>query len=265
MARMSIDDMVGRDPRITMLAQTLGWSRREVVGCLVSDVWPIVYDQRTELISERVIDAAAGHVGFAAALIECELATRDRSGKVVIKGARERIKYLDHKTEAGRQGGLKSAESRHKNSSKRQASGEADVKHGGSTGQAAGNPPSPVPDSAPDPVPAPAQEVREPAPAGALQSLKAKVDKAARLPSKGPLPSDWTPSGACRDRARDLRLDLSHESEQFSASARAHGRRYADWDAAFRTWLGNAAKWRDERGGPRFSAQSEIRTNLQPL
>lgn len=107
--------------------------------------------------------------------------------------------------------------------------------------------------------------IGEPAPAGALQSLKAKVDKAARLPSKGPLPSDWTPSGACRDRARDLRLDLSHESEQFSASARAHGRRYADWDAAFRTWLGNAAKWRDERGGPRFSAQSEIRTNLQPL
>ena len=165
MARMSIDDMVGRDPRITMLAQTLGWSRREVVGCLVADVWPIVYDQRTELISERVLDAAAGHAGFAAALIECELATRDRSGKVVIRGARERIKYLDHKTEAGRQGGLKSAESRSKNSSKRQArgkqtssSGEADVKHGGSTGQAAGNPPVPdtvpVPSLSPDSPPA---------------------------------------------------------------------------------------------------------------
>jgi hypothetical protein len=179
---MSIDDMVGRDPRITMLAHALGWSRREAVGCLVADVWPIVYDQRTELISERVLDASAGHVGFAAVLIECELATRDRSGKVVIRGARERIKYLDHKTEAGRQGGLKSAETRQKNSSKRQASGEADVKHGGSTRQAAGNPPSPVPDSAPDPVPAhtpaPPAAPAESASGDLFGALKAKVDAA---------------------------------------------------------------------------------------
>lgn len=141
MARMSVDDMVARDPRITLLASQLKWSRRETVGCLIADVWPICYDQRTWLLSERVIDAAAGQDGFAKALIECELATVDRSGKVCIKGAKERIKYLDHKTAAGREGGLKSAESRRK--TPKQTSS-----NGGSTPQAAGNPPVPSPASA---------------------------------------------------------------------------------------------------------------------
>lgn len=153
MARMSVDDTIARDPRITMLAAALGWSRRETVGCLVADIWPICYDQNTWLVSERVIDTAAAHVGFAAALIESELATRDRSGKVNIKGAKERIKYLDHKKDAGRQGGLKSAESRRKAPKQTSSSG-------GSTPQAAGNPPvpDPSPPSAPPPDPVPSQD-----------------------------------------------------------------------------------------------------------
>ena len=184
MARMSIDDMIGRDPRITMLAQALGWSRRETVGCLVAEIWPITYDQKTAVLAERVIDAAAGHIGFALAMVECDLATRDRSGKVAIRGARERIKYLDHKSDAGRQGGLKSAETRQKISSKRQASGEAHVKQRGSRRQAAGNPP----DTAPDPSPVPANTLvvtsppAPPAESGDLFAvLRAKVDAACLL------------------------------------------------------------------------------------
>jgi len=38
MARMSIDDTIARDPRITVLAKLLGWTRRETVGCLVAEV-----------------------------------------------------------------------------------------------------------------------------------------------------------------------------------------------------------------------------------
>jgi hypothetical protein len=144
MARMSIDDMVQRDPRVTLLAIALGWSRRETLGCLVGEVWPICYDQRSWLVSERVIDAAAGFAGFAAALIECELATRDRSGKVQIRGAKERISYLENKSRSGRQGGLRSAESRNKET--KQTSSTA-----GSTPQAPRNPPVPDPASAPVP------------------------------------------------------------------------------------------------------------------
>jgi hypothetical protein len=173
MARMSIDDMVCRDPRITVLASLVGWSRRETVGCLVLDIWPICYDQRTWLVSERVIDAAAAHIGFAAALIEAELAVRDRSGRVRIKGAKERIEYLERKSAAGRQGGLNSAESR-RNAPKHSSSTT------GSTPQAPRNPPvpDPSPPSAPDPVPPPVLVLEECAslPLAPLPKLKRKVD-----------------------------------------------------------------------------------------
>lgn len=145
MARMSIDDKVSRDPRITMLAELLGWSRREVLGCLIMDVWPVCYDQETHLVSERLIDVSAKHPGFAAAMIDCELAARDRSGKVLVRGAKERVAYLNRKREAGREGGVKSAESRG-------SIPKHPVKHtsstGGSTPQAPGNPIPTVPDTA---------------------------------------------------------------------------------------------------------------------
>ncbi len=133
MARMSIDDKVCRDPRIAMLAVAVGWSRRETVGCLVLDVWALCYDQETPLVSERLIDASAGLPGFAQSMIDCDLATRDRGGKVRVRGAKDRIKYLEKKRDAGREGGLKSAEVR--------AQGvKHPAKHTSSTGQAPGNP-----------------------------------------------------------------------------------------------------------------------------
>lgn len=156
MARMSIDDMLGRDPRITVLSTLVGWSRRETAGCLILDVWPICYDQRTHIISERIIDAAAGHTGFARAMIESELASPDRSGKIRIRGARERIEYLDRKRASGRQGGLKSGESRSKSPKQTRSECEANAKQtsstGGSTPQAPWNPsvPDPASASAPD-------------------------------------------------------------------------------------------------------------------
>lgn len=163
MARMSVDDMIARDPRITILAGMLGWSRREALGCLVGEVWPICYDQRTWLVSKRVIDAAANHPGFADALIECELATLDRSGKVHIRGAKERIKYLDNKSIAGREGGLKSAESRRR-APKQTASNE------GSTPQAARNPNTNTPVPASAPASPPVQEKNASPPARAPSS-----------------------------------------------------------------------------------------------
>lgn len=165
MARMSIDDMLGRDPRITVLASILGWSRRETAGCLVLDVWPICYDQRTHIVSERIIDAAAGVAGFAKAMVESELAHLDRSGKIRIRGARERIEYLERKSNAGRQGGLKSAEARGKYTKQTASTSQANVKQtsstSGTSAQAPRNPSATasVPPSAPvpasDPPPAP--------------------------------------------------------------------------------------------------------------
>lgn len=154
MARMSIDDTLSRDPRVKVLAATLGWSRRETVGCLVMDVWPVCYDQRTHLLSERTIDAAADHPGFAKAMLEAELLFADRSGKLRVVGARKRIAYLDHKSAAGRQGGLKSGESRKKDPKQTSSTG-------GSTPQARGNPTLTVTASASASASAPVSDLEE--------------------------------------------------------------------------------------------------------
>lgn len=224
MARMSIDDMLSRDPRITVLASILGWSRRETAGCLVMDVWPICYDQRTHLISERVLDAAAGHVGFAKAMVEAELAEMDRSGKIHVRGARERIEYLERKRDSGRLGGIKSAESR-LNDPKQTSS------TGGSTPQARRNPPSPA--SAPDhsPAPPPVSD-RIPAP----PSTKSERRKCR-------LPADWVPRDEERRSAVARGLDCDAEAIAFRDWHDSKGEPHLDWDAAFRTWLRNAVKF----------------------
>src|SRR5580704_5404742 len=152
MARMSVDDSVGRDPRITGLARIVGLERNAVVGILVCSVWPICYDQLTHLVAKSMIDDAAGVVGWADAMLETGLARRDRSGLLSVTGARERIEYLTAKRDAGRQGGLKSAELR-ANMVKQTSSTPV------STPQARRNPP--VPDPAPAPAPAPAPKISE--------------------------------------------------------------------------------------------------------
>src|SRR5678815_1571 len=113
MARLSIDDMVQRDPRITKLAAIVGWSKRETVGCLVLDIWPICYDQRSHTIVAELIDIASGHEGFSDAMVRAGLANWVRGNrKVRIKGAQGRIEYLEKSRIDGRVGGLKSGESR---------------------------------------------------------------------------------------------------------------------------------------------------------
>lgn len=232
MARMSIDDMVVRDPRITKLGSILGWSRREVVGCLVLDVWPICYDQRESIIAADLIDIASGRVGFAAAMVDCQLATWARgNSKVRISGAQERIEYLDRKRRAGVVGGLNSAQSRAKNSS----TPPPVLKHDSGSAQALANPsvpspspsPSPVPDSASAPVPDSEKNSAAPPACGStLDLFKAKVDSAvgdvgARRARK-PKPSEPTAD----ERAAALRV-LSKLSER-------NGVRYSGTDEHIR-------------------------------
>lgn len=57
------------------------------------------------------------------------------------------------------------------------------------------------------------------------------------------IPSEFSPSEANIKFAQDNHLNLSHEIEQFKNHALANGKKYIDWQAALRTWLGNAKKW----------------------
>lgn len=64
------------------------------------------------------------------------------------------------------------------------------------------------------------------------------------------LPEGWEPRQHERDKARDLGLDPVREAERFRNNALAKGHVYADWDAAFRTWIGNAPDFNASRGPP---------------
>ncbi len=112
MARMSIDDSFGRDPRVMRLATLCTWSRRETMGALF-DVWAVCYDRVTPVLSVSDIDITAALNGFSENLIEANLGTKVARG-VRISGARVRIEYLKGSEESGRAGGLKSGESRRK-------------------------------------------------------------------------------------------------------------------------------------------------------
>lgn len=67
--------------------------------------------------------------------------------------------------------------------------------------------------------------------------------RAKRKAPETPLPSDWIPSESATKYATENNIDIQHEVMQFRNHAAANDRRQRNWDAAFRTWLGNAKKW----------------------
>lgn len=152
MARMSIDDMFLRDPRVLKLARRLGWSKYETRGRLL-DVFALVYDRvdagAGELVTADDVDVAADFPGLAAAMEMEDLAVvvRDR---VRVCGATERTKYLSTRESSGRAGGVKSGETRRKKAKLR-----AKVTFEKNEGPSNPSVPDPVPDLVPDTATAP--------------------------------------------------------------------------------------------------------------
>lgn len=144
MARMSIDDMFLRDPRVKLLATSLGWSKYEARGRLL-DVFAVVYDRvdagEDDVLTAVAIDTAAEWDGLAARMLEVGLVEQVAHG-LRIKGAHERTKYLATRESSGRKGGVKSGETRRKKAAER-----AKVTFAKPEG-----PSNPIP-TAPDPVP----------------------------------------------------------------------------------------------------------------
>jgi hypothetical protein len=178
MARMSIDDKFLRDPRVAQLALDLKMSVWEARGRLLA-VFSACYDLERDVLTCNQVDLAAELPGFGDAMFAVDLAVNVRGG-MRIRGAGERIKYLNHKVEAGRIGGLKSGETR-KNRAKQNRSRP----------EARGNPPDPVPDLVPDPVP---EDQNSP-------SARA-IQPAVPQPEPTPVPAVSPPAPAREDIAR---------------------------------------------------------------
>ena len=73
------------------------------------------------------------------------------------------------------------------------------------------------------------------------------------------IPDNWAPNTVSYAYGSKRGLtpeEMNHEADQFRNDAVAKQKRFIDWQAAFRTWLGNSAKWKAER-----AARSNHRPN----
>jgi hypothetical protein len=87
------------------------------------------------------------------------------------------------------------------------------------------------------------RESTSPVPSRPVPSHSSSTKKSAsasRRKPEVPLPDDWTPKPSHVKYAVERGVDGRHEEGQFRAHAAANDRRQRDWDAAFRSWLGNA-------------------------
>jgi len=95
------------------------------------------------------------------------------------------------------------------------------------------------------PLSTPEQPKRKAAPRGAARKCQ--------------IPASWAPdptSYAYGSKRGLTPEEMNHEADQFRNDAVAKQKRFIDWHAAFRTWLGNSAKWKAER-----AARSNNRPN----
>ena len=67
-----------------------------------------------------------------------------------------------------------------------------------------------------------------------------------------PWPDDLELTPLLRMYAEERKLDAEQEWENFHDYHLAHGSKFADWAAAFRTWCRNAVKYAAERAGHRL-------------
>ena len=64
------------------------------------------------------------------------------------------------------------------------------------------------------------------------------------------LPDDFVPNETAEQLAGELGLVLSHEQDAFEDHHKANGSTFKDWQAAFRTWLRNSAKFAQRQLSP---------------
>lgn len=83
---------------------------------------------------------------------------------------------------------------------------------------------------------------------GISSSSRRTTTEGGRAKRAAPLPEGFEPNETCSRLAAELRLDVDSELAAFRDHALANGKLQKDWQATFRTWLRNSAKWAAERG-----------------
>ena len=135
-----MDSSIRTETRFRLVAEDLGVSFKELIGCVYL-AWLNCYERRTTCLSKREADASAEQTGFSDAMIANGLADDLGAQGVAFHGVEKRIEFLREQKEKGRKGGRKSGRARklgHK------ANAEANAEANGS-GAAQAYSPSPSP------------------------------------------------------------------------------------------------------------------------
>jgi hypothetical protein len=88
-------------------------------------------------------------------------------------------------------------------------------------------------------------------PAGDAPTPEEPRRRGSRQRPKGPRPPTWQPSVGHYEQGRKGSYDvvrIDAEAVRFRDHHDSKGNLFADWDAAFRTWIGNQIRWDRERG-----------------
>lgn len=92
MTRVNVDDIAFMDRRFKLLGGRLAMTWQEALGrCL--PVWALAYAKRSAILPAGDIDALAERPGFAAAMLEVDLAA-DSEGGMYVRGVAARIDFL---------------------------------------------------------------------------------------------------------------------------------------------------------------------------
>ncbi len=83
------------------------------------------------------------------------------------------------------------------------------------------------------------------------EGIPPKSPRGGRKKPATQIPDDFTPNQSCKAKALELGVSLNNELPKFIDHALANDRRQVDWQAAFRTWLGNSNNF-----APRQAASS---------
>jgi len=188
-------------------------------------------------MDDAEVEEAAGWGGKPGALVAAltdpaiGLLDRDVGGALALHDWMEHNRYAAgarERSELGRRG----ADARW---NRRTEGGRHAVGNAGSNaeGNAEGNAPAPAPPPSPSPSPSP--KGRERGGAGGTRS-----------PRKTPAPETFHLTERLKAWAARKSLvieDLEAEIDPFLAHHRAKGNTFADWEAAFQTWVNNELKW----------------------
>ena len=241
MPAVRIEDEAFSDIRYDVLASACQLADADHARGKMLNLWRQCTAQHRHVLPRSMIVAVLGQNG-PVGIIEAGLGEEHHEG-IRIKGTEGRIEWLAKLRDNAAKGG-------HAKAAKRQPIGSPEGSPNAcQTPAIALAPPCPL-------TPAPTTTLKL-VPSGPAQEAGTKA-KDRRAPEHS-LPANWNTDAAHVALAQERGVDLHLEVERFRAHAEANDRRARNWAAAFRQWLLKAQP--DRRG----AAQSEIRTNYQPL